>query len=65
MVNPSLDVLMNFVDSKYTLVTMAAKRARDMMNNGEVAENEKAVTAALKDIAKGKVTYERVKSAIK
>lgn len=65
MVNPSLDVLMNFVDSKYTLVTMAAKRARDMMNNGEVAENDKAVTAALKDIAKGKVTYERVKSAIK
>lgn len=65
MVNPSLDVLMNFVDSKYTLVTMAAKRARDMMNNGEVAENEKAVTAALKDISKGRVTYERVKSAIK
>lgn len=65
MVNPSLDVLINFVDSKYTLVTMAAKRARDMMNNGEVAENDKAVTAALKDIAKGKVTYERVKSAIK
>lgn len=65
MVNPSLDVLMNFVDSKYTLVTMAAKRARDMMNNGEVTENEKAVTAALKDIAKGKVSYERVKSAIK
>lgn len=65
MVNPSLDVLMNFVDSKYTLVSMAAKRAREMMNDGEVGENEKAVTAALKDIAKGKVTYERVKSAIK
>jgi DNA-directed RNA polymerase, omega subunit len=65
MVNPSLDTLMNHVDSKYTLVTMASKRARELMNNNELSENEKAVTAALKDIVSGNVTYERVKSALK
>lgn len=65
MVNPSLDALMTHVDSKYTLVTLAAKRAREIMSSGEVADNEKAVTAALKDIATGRVTYERVKSTIK
>ena len=65
MIHPSLDVLMNFVDSKYTLVTVASKRAREKMLANELGENEKPVTSALKDIASGEVTYERIKSPIK
>ncbi|MCP8970190.1 DNA-directed RNA polymerase subunit omega [Ectobacillus ponti] len=30
MLNPSIDSLLNKIDSKYTLVTVAAKRAREM-----------------------------------
>jgi len=30
MLNPSIDSLLQKIDSKYTLVTVAAKRAREM-----------------------------------
>lgn len=68
MEQPSLDNLMNKVDSKYTLVVAAAKRAR-LLTEGEtkmVASNStRPVTIALQEIAAGKLMYRRTKAGIK
>ncbi len=68
MINPSIDILVTKVDSKYTLVVLAAKRAREIMD-GSVSEvdskSNKQVTIALEEIAQDKITYERTKSGIK
>ncbi|HHX76882.1 MAG TPA: DNA-directed RNA polymerase subunit omega [Firmicutes bacterium] len=68
MIYPSIDSLIEKVDSKYTLVILAAKRARQIKN--ELMEKEKKeqksfkeVTLALEDIEKGNVSYERKKTS--
>lgn len=61
MVDPSVDVLAGKVDSKYTLVILAAKRAREITNPEKVLP-EKEVSMALKEIDKDKITYERTKN---
>ena len=64
MVNPSTDALMSKVDSRYGLVVLAARRARQLMAGAEAkAENlsTKNVTNALEEIAEGKITYEIAK----
>lgn len=61
MVNPSTDVLMTKVESRYGLVVLAARRARQLMSGAELkAENQstKNVTNALEEIAEGKISYE-------
>ncbi|MEG6585989.1 DNA-directed RNA polymerase subunit omega [Dendrosporobacter sp. 1207_IL3150] len=68
MIHPSLDVLVDKVDSKYTLVVLAAKRARELMsgeNPTVESKSNKQVTIALEEVARGKVTYERTKTGIK
>jgi len=68
MIHPSLDVLVTKVDSKYTLVVLAAKRARELMD-GSVpmvdSKSNKQVTIALEEVAQDKISYERTKSGIK
>ena len=58
---PSIDSLVKKVDNKYTLVTLAAMRAREL-NDGaaplvEGAEGKKTVSIALREIDDGKITY--------
>lgn len=68
MIHPSTDELLDKVDSRYTLVIMAAKRARKLREkqaNRDEAQIFKEVSAALEDIAAGKITYERTKNGIK
>lgn len=68
MINPSLDVLVNKVDSKYTLVVLAAKRAREILEGDHSlieSKSNKQVTIALEEVAEGKITYERTKTGIK
>ena len=70
MKQPSLDELMRnkYVDSKYTLVVATAKRARALMEqagNEEGAKAIKPVTAALEEIAQGKLKIERTREGIK
>jgi DNA-directed RNA polymerase subunit omega len=60
MVDPSIDYLATKVDSKYTLVIMAAKRARELTVPGQNLP-EKEVSIALKEIANDKLTYSRSK----
>lgn len=68
MINPSLDILVTKVDSKYTLVVLAAKRARELMDGQEITvrtKSNKKVTNALEEIVADQVTYERTKTGIK
>ncbi|MFZ3170658.1 MAG: DNA-directed RNA polymerase subunit omega [Carboxydocellales bacterium] len=67
MNKPSLDVLMNKVDSRYSLVVVAAKRARALTEPGDYQEHiqGKPVSVALGEIAEDKIVYERTKIGIK
>lgn len=61
MQQPSLDLLMSKVDSKYTLVLATAKRARTLMEDPEYEANAhgvKPVSQALQDVANGRFTFE-------
>ncbi len=68
MNQPSLDELLRHVDSKYTLVLLAAKRARMLTESNYLVEQDKfikPVTKALHEIAEGKISFERRKVGIK
>lgn len=62
LIRPSLEELISKADSRYTLVVMAARRARTIMNiqqkrGGNLAE--KPVTLALREIAEGRIQFYR------
>lgn len=63
MIKPGITELSKCVDSRYTLVTMAAKRARMIgdarMEDTEAFGTEKPVTVAADEIVTGKVGYVR------
>jgi len=65
MVKPPLKKLENQVDSKYTLVTLAAKRAREPCLAESTHATDKPVSLAFYEIAEGEVTYKRTKEGIK
>lgn len=61
MLYPSIDSLLNKIDSKYSLVSVAAKRARKMQINDdqkiEKTVSYKSVGKALEEINAGILTY--------
>ena len=60
MLYPSIDEIGTKVDSKYTLVVLAAKRARDIiegMPKLTEADVEKPVSIAANEIAEDLITY--------
>ncbi len=62
MKEPSFDVLLDKVESKYELVVAAAKRARHLTESCTVGDNlytQKPVTVALVEIAEDKLQIER------
>ena len=64
MLYPSINEIRKKVDSRYTLVIMAAKRARDIVDGqpiltDEVDEFEKPVSVAAYEINDDLVTYTR------
>ncbi len=68
MNRPSLDELMKKADSRYTLVVVAAKRARalvDKENEGITPEPGKPVTRALREIAEDRLQFRQTKDGIK
>jgi len=68
LIYPSLDELIRHVDSRYTLVIAAAKRARQILeenNENNEEQKEKAVSRALREIDAGKIMVERTKTGIK
>lgn len=66
MLYPSIDALLEKIDSKYSLVSVAAKRARDMQQGAspllkeEEYVSQKPVGRALEEIYKDKLTYKIV-----
>ncbi len=69
IIKPPLTELEKHVDSKYTLVSLAAKRARQLIDGRKptvpVTETENLVSVALEEIASGDVSYVRTKEGIK
>ena len=63
MIKPGISELSKCVDSRYTLVTMAAKRARmigeERMHDMDAYGDEKPVSVAAEEIVEGKVGYVR------
>ncbi|MCL6453034.1 MAG: DNA-directed RNA polymerase subunit omega [Alicyclobacillus sp.] len=68
MLYPSIDRLMELVDSKYSLVVATSKRARKLQErnmNQPGSSATKNVSRALWEIAEGKVRYFRTREGIK
>lgn len=68
LIKPTLESLMTKVDSKYTLVTLAAKRARQLTDGDEPlvdVDTTKVVSIAMEEINQGKITYEAPRDGIK
>ena len=62
MIYPSIDKLLNIVDSKYMLVHVASKRSKQMLDNKhfQIKENEytnkKELGRAMEELEKGFIT---------
>ena len=68
MADPSINKLLEMVDSRYTLVVLAAKRARQLLDGDKpkvAAKSSKDVTIALEEISEGDILYRRSKGGIK
>lgn len=68
LIKPTLESLMTKVDSKYTLVTLVAKRARQLTDGDEPlvdVDTTKVVSIAMEEIDQGKITYEAPRDGIK
>lgn len=68
MVNPSIDYLAEKVDSKYSLAIIAAKRARELVDNAPKlveSNSNKPVSIAMEEIGQDVLSYETTKGGIK
>lgn len=68
MLYPSIDKLVGLVDSKYSLVVAASKRARVLQEQTPVqagTSTTKNVSRALWEIFQGDIKYVRTKDGIK
>jgi DNA-directed RNA polymerase subunit omega len=64
MIYPPLDELLKHADNnRFTLVIIAAKRARQIIEEGHANDerSSKAVTIAFEEIFNGKIKFERTK----
>ncbi len=64
-----LDGLLDHVDSKFTLVNVVTKRAKQL-NNGapplcENADSNKPVSTAFEEVRQGRIPYKRFREGIK
>jgi DNA-directed RNA polymerase subunit omega len=64
-----LDGLLTHVDSKFTLVNVVTKRAKQLNNGAPAltpdANPNKPVSTAFAEVAAGKIPYKRVREGIK
>jgi len=62
MLYPSINELLKKVDSRYTLVMLVSKRARQLVEGRSPlidAETSKPVSIAVQEVADGKISYTR------
>lgn len=64
MIFPPLDELLQHVENRFMLSTLAAKRARQIIGNEPTGDDHsnKAVTIALEEIVSGQTKYDRTKT---
>jgi len=68
VIKPPLEALLDRVESKYALVIVAAKRARQLKEGALPlvdVDSSNPVTVALEEIAAGKIRYEAPRAGIK
>ena len=68
MINPSLVELLEKVDNRYSLVTVTAKRARQIIEGAEPlirVASQKPLTIAIQEVFTGEVVYETIKEGVK
>jgi len=68
MIFPPISSLLKKVDSRYTLVVVTAKRARQLSEGSNKLTDcvsDKPVTVALNEINEDKITYIRTRNGIK
>ncbi len=61
MLNPSFEGILKEGDSRYTLVMLASKRARQIIEGESPlieTDSKKPVSIAIEEILAGKITYE-------
>ena len=64
---PAIDVIKEKADSRYTLVVMAAKRARDLIEGKPVlidTKNSVPISVAAEEIVEDKITYRKLISEL-
>ena len=62
LLNPPIDEIKQKADSRYTLVIMAAKRARDLVANKPALieiDNYVPISIAAEEIVRDEITYRR------
>ncbi len=62
MYNPSINELSKLGDSRYTLVMLASKRSRQLVDGAKPlieTASTKPVSIAIEEIIEGKITYSR------
>ena len=65
---PAIDSLLDKVDSKYSMVIVSARRARQLLAGARKqvdTPSDKPVTVALQELAAGQLKYQRTKTGIK
>lgn len=68
MINPPIIDLLNDVENRFTLVTITAKRARQLIEGEErliKIDSNKPVTIATNEVNIGAITYKTVREGIK
>lgn len=68
LINPSVSELLKQVDNRYGLVTVAAKRARQLVAGQEPlidSESIKPLSIAVQEVQKGLITFETLKDGVK
>jgi DNA-directed RNA polymerase subunit omega len=62
MIEPSIDELLEKVESRYMLVTIIAKRAREIVAGDDImveTEDKKPINIAIQEFNEGKIVYSK------
>lgn len=68
MINPSVVDLLKQVDNRYTLITIVAKRARELVEGAKPMvdiDSKKPVTIAINEVSRGLIHFKTVREGIK
>ena len=68
MISPPVTDLLQKVDNRYRLVTVTAKRARQIVDGQEMlldGDKDKPLTTAIDEVNEGFIEYETIKDSLK